>query len=55
MTILKKNLVEFFKIISVIKCMTNSLLKVSYFAKMGNLVISPFTSHDKIYLIHPVK
>lgn len=54
LTILKKHLVVFFKIISVINCVNNSLLKVSYCAKIGNLVISPFTSHDNIYVKNPV-
>lgn len=43
------------KITSVINCVTYILLKLSYCAKIGNLVISPFTSHDNIYVITPVK
>lgn len=54
MTILKKHLVVFFKIISVINCVNNSLPKASYCAKRGNLVISPFTNDDNIYVINPV-
>lgn len=53
-SILKNHLGVFFEIISAIDCITNSLLKVSYCAKIGNLVISQFTSYDFIYVIKPV-